>query len=228
MLDGIRQEDEPSVNHTATNLWPTSQTGILLPSKGHEHRSQCCASLALQMTVLCKVAYPVHFPSPLRTRRLTHSRFPVNTRALPNFPRILEEIPIRRLSPRADHSRVFDLTNKELSRILSPASGTTPELLTGTSLLFAVIIIAVALEFLQRSFQSVHESSLPGEYTHHGRKEQRQPQQTRIATAAQQEKLLRRQIITYEKFRGLRWLAIVTALVVWSTGVLNKDNPLQP
>ncbi|KAA6417709.1 MAG: hypothetical protein FRX49_12295 [Trebouxia sp. A1-2] len=150
--------------------------------------------------------------------------------AFPSFPRILEEIPIRRLSPRPDQPTIpFDLTRKELTRILSPTSGTTPELLTGTSLLFAVILIAIALEFLQRSFRSVHQSSLPGDYSENARKEDRQSsQQMRATAAAQQEKLLRRQIITYEKFRGLRWLAIVTALVVWSTGILNKDNPLQP
>ncbi len=183
------------------------------------------------MQVSCRVAFPAQF----RSRRSivrptpTYRRSQVNISALPSFPRILEEIPIRRLSPRPDQPTIFDLTSKELTRILSPTSGTTPELLTGTSLLFAVILIAIALEFLQRSFRSVHQSSLSGDYSENGRKEDRQSsQQVRTTAAAQQEKLLRRQIITYEKFRGLRWLAIVTALVVWSTGILNKDNPLQP
>lgn len=181
------------------------------------------------MQVLYGIATPVYFRSPRCIRRVTYRRLPVNIRAIPSFPRILEEIPIRRLSPRADPSSIFDLTSKELSQLLSPVSGTTPELLTGTSLLFSVILIAVALEFLQRSFQSVPGSPHAGEYTDHARKVQRQPsQQARSTAAAHQEKMLRRQVITYEKFRGLRWLAIVTALVVWSTGILNKDNPMQP
>ena len=207
-------------------MWPQSQT---LQSKGRKHRCLCCAVLALQMQVSCRVAFPAQLRSHRSIVRPTHRRSQVYISALPSFPRILEEIPIRRLSPRPDQPTIFDLTSKELTRILSPTSGTTPELLTGTSLLFAVILIAIALEFLQRSFRSVHQSSLSGDYSENGRKEDRQSsQQLRTTAAAQQEKLLRRQIITYEKFRGLRWLAIVTALVVWSTGILNKDNPLQP
>ena len=161
-------------------------------------------------------------------RRHAYSRLQFQNRALPHFPRILEDLPIRRFHLRGGHSGTFDLSSKELSRILSPASGTTPELLTGTSLLFAVITLAVALEFLQRSIQSVNGGSLPGNYSDTPPKTHRQPDQTRNTAAAQQEKLLRRQVIHYEKFRGLRWLAIATALVVWSTGILNKDNPLQP
>lgn len=181
------------------------------------------------MPVSCiKCSHPVFNPSSAPNRRQAYSRHRVHVRAFPSFPRILEDLPIRRFQFRGERSAAFDLSSKELSRILSPGSGTTPELLTGTSLLFAVIIIAVALEFLQRSFQSVNAGSLPDDYSDHAPKQQRQPDQLRSTAAAQQEKLLRRQVIQYEKFRGLRWLAIATALVVWSTGVLNKDNPLQP
>lgn len=161
-------------------------------------------------------------------RRRVYSRIQVHNRALPQFPRILDDLPIRRFYLKGDHSGTFDLSSKELNRLLSPASGTTPELLTGTSLLFAVITLAIALEFLQRTFQSVNGGSLPSNYSDTAPKSQRQADQTRSTAAAQQEKLLRRQVIQYEKFRGLRWLAIATALVVWSTGILNKDNPLQP
>ena len=154
-----------------------------------------------------------------------HSRI----RAVPAFPRILEELPIRRFSARGDHVGVFDLTSKELTRLLAPTAGTTPELLTGTSLLFAVISIAVALEFLQRSFHSVAESPHSGEFQNLSKRAHTQSaQEARSSSTAHQERLLCRQVINYEKFRGLRWLAIVSALVVWSTGVLNKDNPLQP
>ena len=181
------------------------------------------------MIVSCvRSSHPVLFCRKFVNRRRAYSRFQVYNRALPQFPRILDDLPIRRFYPRGDHSGTFDLSSKELSRLLSPASGTTPELLTGTSVLFAVITLAVALEFLQRSFQSVNGGSLPGTYSDTAPKSQRQADQTRNTAAAQQEKLLRRQVIQYEKFRGLRWLAIATALVVWSTGVLNKDNPLQP
>ena len=198
-------------------------------SRLRTYRSRCCAVPAVQMQISWRVALPIQRHSRHPRVQATYRRSRVRSRALPSFPRILEEIPIRRLSPRADHSTIFDLTSKELTRILSPTSSTTPELLTGTSLLFAVILIAIASEFLQRSFQSIHQSSLPGNYSDQGRKEERQPsQQMRTTAAAQQERLLRRQVITYEKFRGLRWLAIVTALVVWSRGILNKDNPLQP
>ncbi|KAL3148607.1 hypothetical protein ABBQ38_014035 [Trebouxia sp. C0009 RCD-2024] len=179
------------------------------------------------MNVL-RVSYPVSFSRLAPNRRHACSRrLQVHT-AFARFPRILEELPIRRFHIRGDHAAAFDLSNKELSRILSPTSGTTPELLTGTSLLFALITIAVALEFLQRSFQSVNAGSLPGNYSDTAAKSQRHADQIRNTAAAQQEKLLRRQLIQHEKFRGLRWLAIATALVVWSTGILNKDNPLQP
>lgn len=182
----------------------------------------------LQIRLSCMRSVLVRYPRLVSSRRhACTSRLVVHQRALARFPRILEELPIRRFHFRSEHAGAFDLSNKELSRILSPASGTTPELLTGTSLLFALITIAVALEFVQRSFQSVNAGSIPGSYSDHAAKSQRQADQIRN-TAAQQEKLLRRQIIQYEKFRGLRWLAIATALVVWSTGVLNKDNPLQP
>lgn len=178
------------------------------------------------MTVLCvRNPSPVLFCRRAVNRRHAYGRLQIHSRALPQFPRILEDLPIRRFYLRGDHSGTFDLSNQELTRLLSPAPGTTPELLTGTSLLFAVITLAVALEFLQRSIRSVNGGSLPSNYSGTA-KSQRQPDQTRVA--AQQEKLLRRQVIQYERFRGLRWLAIATALVVWSTGILNKDNPLQP
>ena len=181
------------------------------------------------MIVLCvRSSHPVLFCRNTVNRRYAYSRHQFYNRALPQFPRILEDLPIRRFRLRGDHSGTFDLSSRELSRLLSPASGTTPELLTGTSLLFAVIILAVALEFLQRSFQSVNGGSSSSNYSDTAPKSQRQADQTRSTAAAQQEKLLRRQVVQYEKFRGLRWLAIATALVVWSTGILNKDNPLQP
>lgn len=170
----------------------------------------------------------------LTTVQLQHRvrRPQTTTRAFPNFPRILEELPLRRLPHRFGFPRVLEYTDKELNRLLPSTAGTTPELLVGTSLLFAVITLAVTLEFLQRSFQSVSGSPSIGDFS-----EGPSDKQTKLSQASrsfpaqqqrQQERLLSQQIITYEKFRGLRWLAIVTALVVWSTGILNKDNPLQP
>lgn len=155
-------------------------------------------------------------------------------RAFPSFPRILEELPLRRLPHRFGFPRVLEYTDKELSRLIPSTSGTSPELLGATSLLFAVITLAVALEFLQRSFQSVNGSPSIDGGGFSDSQPDRQPKSalTKKITPAQQqrqqERLLSRQIITHEKYRGLRWLAIVTALVVWSTGILNKDNPLQP
>lgn len=32
----------------------------------------------------------------------------------------------------------------------------------------------------------------------------------------------------YERKRGLAWLAIVTALAIWSTGVVNRPAPFMP
>ena len=156
-------------------------------------------------------------------------------RAFPSFPRILEELPLRRLPHRFGFPRVLEYTDKELSRLIPNTSGTSPELLGATSLLFAVITLAVALEFLQRSFQSVNGSpsiggggGFPNSQPDRQSKSALTKKHSPAQQQRQQERLLSRQIITYEKFRGLRWLAIVTALVVWSTGILNKDNPLQP
>ena len=182
---------------------------------------QCYAAYGLRNTRALAPAARQVFRRPLTV-----------TRALPSFPRILEELPLRRLPHQFGFPRALEYTDKELNRLLPSTAGTTPELLAGTSLLFAVITLAVALEFLQRSFQSVSGSPSIGDFS--DRQSNRQARSTQLNKALpaqqqrQQERLLSRQIITYEKFRGLRWLAIVTALVVWSTGILNKDNPLQP
>ena len=157
--------------------------------------SECCAGSLPQMQSVCQLAPSVR-PVPCGNPRRLVQRAQSRIRALPTFPRILEELPIRRLTARQDNGGLFDLTSKELTRILSPTAGTTPELLTGTSLLLAVISIAVDLEFLQRSFQSVPEPPLPGDYSQHGRKDDRHNiQDTRAVTTAHQEKLLRRQVI---------------------------------
>lgn len=156
----------------------------------------------------------------------------ITNRAFPSFPRILEELPLRRLPHHFGFPRVLEYTDRELNRLLPSTAGTTPELLAGTSVLFAVITLAVTLEFLQRSFQSVSGSPNVHDFSDNQSDKQARLSQTSDNVPAQQqrqqERLLSRQVITYEKFRGLRWLAIVTALVVWSTGILNKDNPLQP
>ena len=180
----------------------------------------------------CHATLCVRNPHRLPTTRKQNVRtLRTSTRALPSFPRILEQLPLRRLPHHSGWPRALDYTDRELNRLLPSAQGTTPELLAGTSLLFAVITLAVALEFLQRSFQSVSGGPDIRNYPSGRSREQGHSQSARQLSTQQQrqqERLLSKQVITYEKFRGLRWLAIVTALVVWSTGILNKDNPLQP
>ena len=57
----------------------------------------------------------------------------------------------------------------------------------------------------------------------------KQPQRSLSAKQQRsQERMLARQLLNYERLRGLQWLAVVTAIAVWSTGILAKDNPLQP
>ena len=57
----------------------------------------------------------------------------------------------------------------------------------------------------------------------------KQPQRSLSARQQRsQERILARQLLNYERLRGLQWLAVVTAIAVWSTGILAKDNPLQP
>ena len=44
----------------------------------------------------------------------------------------------------------------------------------------------------------------------------------------QADRTLYRKEIREERTRGLAWLALVTAVAIWCTGILSKDNALQP
>ncbi len=44
----------------------------------------------------------------------------------------------------------------------------------------------------------------------------------------QVEKYIFRDYIVDERYRGLKWLSIITLMAIWVTGVLNKDSPLAP
>ena len=44
----------------------------------------------------------------------------------------------------------------------------------------------------------------------------------------EEERFLLRDYIVAERWRGLGWLAGITAFAIWCTGILNKDTPLAP
>ena len=139
--------------------------------------------------------------------------------AAATYPRIIEELPLRRLHSHHHHlPRVVDFSSSTalFQQLFKPDASINPELLTWTSVLFGLILLAIAAEFTQRTLNAVTPLNKPLLFEE-GQNSLRRPQQQGSLTARkqrEQERLLCKQVMRFEKFRGLQWLAIVTAISV--------------
>ena len=52
----------------------------------------------------------------------------------------------------------------------------------------------------------------------------RVPAEGRLA----EERFVLRDFVVAERWRGISWLAVVTAFVCWVSGVMDRDNALMP
>lgn len=62
----------------------------------------------------------------------------------------------------------------------------------------------------------------------HELEERRKQQQGEGGSQPPNKPLTHYQQLIYERKRGLAWLAIVTAVSIWCTGVVNTPSPFQP
>eukprot|EP00891_Asterochloris_glomerata_P009143 jgi/Astpho2/9143/fgenesh1_pg.00135_%23_7_t len=155
-----------------------------------------------------------------------------------SFPRIIEDLPLRRhrWQPPVPQQAVDWSTG--LMQLFNMKDGASPELLITCSVLFALILLACAVELTQRTLQALATFGATPEGAEAKAEDDllreiedmfKQPQRSLSAKQQRsQERILARQLLNYERLRGLKWLAVVTAIAVWSTGILAKDNPLQP
>ena len=114
--------------------------------------------------------------------------------------------------------------------------GTLQDLVPWKLLVLASIVVAVVAELFSVATRTADHLSEAKQAGFRGKEAEDSlgPEMPDIPkTIAAQKKLkagrtLYRNEIRAERARGLRWFAFVTAVAIWCTGILTKDNALAP
>lgn len=157
---------------------------------------------------------------------------------VPEFPRLGD--PIRDFIapdvPQLTGFNADDFTRLFLPDLIQPANIYTFLLFLSCAVAFVYLELGVLLDgFLQeQDFEKLEEDYLEDAKT--GKKQEDRQQQHAeegtierdIEAKVRAKKAFKRAKMQAERKRGLGWLALVTALAVWTTGLMNKINPFQP
>ena len=135
-----------------------------------------------------------------------------------------------------DFPRLFDRPDLLPKQFTSPLSGFDvnaetkllfPDIVNIDNFYTAAIAIAFVVAFI--SFEGIELlSSYQSEKVFEKLAEKSSRRESSINNPEKDNEEEKEEYIKRERKRGLGWLAIVTAIAVWSTGILNNPNPLSP
>jgi hypothetical protein len=135
-----------------------------------------------------------------------------------------------------DFPRLFDRPDLLPKQFTSPVSGFDvnaetkllfPDIVNIDNFYTAAIAIAFVVAFI--SFEGIELiSSYQSEKVFEKLAEKASRREKSIDESDKDNEDTKKEYIKRERKRGLGWLAIVTAIAVWSTGILNNPNPLSP